>query len=188
MERFARTVWLSLAASWCLFAVMFALLADMKAYDSDFFRFDKDVKLLGYPITKRWHVVVLVTFFFVNAFVNQWNGVVLDPIFGQLVYGDAPDARRTGVRRSRLFPLLAIYQLWGGAQWFFGLMGATSHVGFLLSSIAGSVSGGLLTRWMFLQPTIRPYIHHQPRAHNQPRADRERQHLLQAATLVPDWK
>ena len=160
MKLFACVVWSSLGASWIIFAIMFALLADMGAYDADFFRFDRDVKLLGHPITKPWHVAVLVTFFFANAFMNQWNGVVLDPIFGQLIYGAPGAALNTGVERSRLFPLLAIYQLWGGAQWFFGIMGATSHVGFMMASIVGSVSGGMLTRWMFLHKNLKKYIHH----------------------------
>ena len=163
MRPFATVVWTSIAASWALFVLMFCLLDVMGVYEADFFNFTKDVTVLGHPIQQTWQVVVLVFFFFLNAFVNQWNGVVLDPIFGQLVLGDARAVDDTGLRRSRLFPLLAVYQIWGGAQWFFGITGATSHVGFLMASIAGSVSGGLLTRWMFLQPSLRPYIHHDHR-------------------------
>ena len=160
MEEFTVVVWVSVGVSWLLFLIMFGLLEVMGLYDSDFFSFHRNPTVLNHQLTETWHVVVFVVFFFLNSFANQWNGVVIDPIFGSMLVNDQADAGNTGVKKSRLFPLLAVYQVWGSAQWFFGLLGVTSHVGFMLATISGSLCGGLLTRWLFLQPKYRPYLRH----------------------------
>jgi hypothetical protein len=90
---YKRTVVCSILTSWGLFAVVTALLFSWELFhDAAFFTVDINnnetrPEVLDVPITDIWKHRFFCVFFFCNSFLSEWNGVVINAIFGRMEVG-----------------------------------------------------------------------------------------------------
>ena len=160
MQVFEAVVWGSLVVSWALFVGMFIGLDHLGIYAADFFNVGTHATILNVEVIGASKLAGCSVFFFLNAFTRRWNGVVVDPVFGQMVYGSESGISRsdTGISPTRLFPVMAVYEAWRSSAQFFTLLGMLSNLIFFISTVSGSLLGALLTRWMYIHPHYRHYI------------------------------
>jgi len=115
-DNYKCTILISLALSWCLFVVVFGLLMHWDIFeDAAFFKVDindpdRQPEVLDVPITdmaKQWFFII---FFFSNAFLSEWNGVVIASIFGKMEVGsDGGGIYSQRDERVKLFALFLAY-------------------------------------------------------------------------------
>lgn len=123
---YKRTVLCSILFSWSLFAVVAALLFSWEMFhDAPFFSVDVNNNLtrpevLDVPISDIEKHYFFCVFFFVNAFLSEWNGVVINAIFGRMEVGCGGDSLYYGdkmwglspkkVEKVKLFSLFTAYE------------------------------------------------------------------------------
>jgi len=160
---YARTIALSLALSYIGFILFTFSLIEGDIADSKFFTVnmtapaeldvgtasDPRPRLLDMVIKTQAQLNWIATFFFFNAFMSEWNGVVINSIFTKMECGTGAGHTFAG-RRKLLFTLFTFYDVWCGVRAFFGILGLMSNYVFMVSTIAGSLAASLLTKLMYL--------------------------------------
>tara|TARA_B100000787_G_scaffold87028_2_gene64274 strand:- start:179 stop:811 length:633 start_codon:yes stop_codon:yes gene_type:complete len=152
----------SLGLSIAVYIIMFILLkTSYDVFDSDFFYVSIDENdsthnpvILGIQLTTTSQFVGLCLFFTLNAFLGVWNSVLIDGIFGMMVYDEGEDLIRKLKREyggeATLLWLFVIYDIWRSARIFFSIIGMYSNVAFFLCTTGGALVAGLVTKKLFL--------------------------------------
>lgn len=110
---YKRTILVSLILSWTVFAVVFGLLLHWDIFeDAAFFKVDmndpdRQPEVLDVPISDMAKQRFFIFFFFTNAFLSEWNGVVIASIFGKMEVGS--DGGVYSKSRVKLFALFLVY-------------------------------------------------------------------------------
>jgi len=157
---YARTIALSVAVSYIGFIIFSYCLIEWDIADSDFFTIDftppvstaatdKRPTLLDMPIKSKSQLTWIAVFFFFNAFMSEWNGVVINSIFTKMECGTGSGTTFQGNQRL-LFALFTIYDIWCGVRAFFGILGLTANYIFMIATIAGGLSASLVTKFMYI--------------------------------------
>lgn len=152
----------SLSLSILIYLIMFILLKTRyKVFDSDFFYVSIDKKnpeknpvILGIKLDTTSQFAGLCVFFTLNAFLGVWNSVLIDGLFGMMVYDEGADVIRKLKQEyggeATLLWLFMIYDIWRSARIFFSLIGMYSNVVFFLCTTGGALVAGLVTKKLFL--------------------------------------
>ena len=160
---YARTIALSVAVSYIGFIIFSYCLIEWDIADSDFFTIDftepsssggitetnTQPQLLDMAITSKSQFTWIAVFFFFNAFMSEWNGVVINSIFTKMECGTGSGTTFQGKQRL-LFALFTVYDIWCGVRAFFGILGLTSNYIFMIATIGGGLSASLVTKFMYI--------------------------------------
>lgn len=152
---------ISLIVSVLLYIAMFVLLGTVyDIYSADFFHvsissnetnYDSNPKVLGVPLRNMGEYIGLNIFFFVNAFLGVWNSIVVDSLFGLMVFDENDDiVKKLKEKHPNLLWIFVIYDIWRSARNFFNILGIFSNVIFFISTTAGLLAAGILTKRMYL--------------------------------------
>ena len=152
----------TLSVSVVLYIAMFIILrTDYDIYESNFFYIHVDSKnttrnpvVLGVPLKSEAQRSGLAIFFFLNAFLGVLNSVLVDGVFGMMIFeeGEAiiKQLKDEYGGLSGMLILFSIYDMWNSAQDFFTLLGMYSNVIFFMCTTGGALSAGLITKILLL--------------------------------------
>jgi hypothetical protein len=160
---YARTIALSVAVSYIGFIVFSYCLIEWNIAESDFFTVDftttdKRPKLLDMPIETKSQFTWIAVFFFFNAFMSEWNGVVINSIFTKMECGTGSGTTFHG-RQRLLFALFTVYDIWCGVRAFFGILGLTANYVWMIATIGGGLSASLVTKFMYIHNAEYDAVH-----------------------------
>jgi hypothetical protein len=149
----------SLFISVVLYIVMFVVIGtSYNIYSADFFHVSisetslgSNPKVLGIPLRSRGEYAGLCVFFFFNSFLGVWNSVVVDSLFGIMVFDENDDVvKKLKKRHPNLLWIFVVYDTWRGARNFFNILGIFSNVVFFGCTTIGMLTAGFITKKMYL--------------------------------------
>lgn len=152
----------SLGVSVLFYIVMFVLMeTEYDIYNSDFFYITVNSEnstqnpvVLGVPLRNKGQQIGLCIFFALNAFLGVLNSVLVDGLFGMMVYDSGPlvisEILQMYGGQTQMLLLFIIYDVWKSARVFFSILGMYSNVVFFASTTLGALVGGLVTKLILL--------------------------------------
>ena len=152
------TLGVSVVGYICMFVI---LKTEYDIYNSDFFYTSVDPHnttnnpvVLGVRIQTKGQQAGLCVFFILNSFLGVLNSVLVDGLFGMMIYeeGEGIIRRLTQMYGGpvAMLVLFSVYDMWRSARVFFSILGMYSNIVFFTATTAGTLAGGLFTKLIFL--------------------------------------
>lgn len=164
LQKYRFTLFFSLMFGYFMYIIMFVILGtNYKIYDSNFFKLiinetntENNPQVLGIPLRTWGEYWGLAIFFFLNAALGVWNGVVIDSLFGLMVFDEDEEIISRiehTFERPGIMTVFALYDVWRTVRYFFSILGVFSNIGFFIATATGTLVAGLGTKRIYLDPS-----------------------------------